>query len=121
VSHNYLECFTILAVDDSNFALDALKSITTPYKKQFEFAKDGFEAFNKFQHLSKQGQLYHLILIDLMMPNCDGIQATQLIRKYEQEHSCPSTFICGLSALENPGIIFFNFLANLLKKQRKNV
>jgi len=102
VSHNYLECFTILAVDDSNFALDALKSITTPYKKQFEFAKDGFEAFNKFQHLSKQGQLYHLILIDLMMPNCDGIQATQLIRKYEQEHSCPSTFICGLSALENP-------------------
>ena len=94
-----------MAVDDSSFALDALKSLVTPYKKQFECAKDGFEAFNKFQHLSKQGQLYHLILIDLMMPNCDGIQATQLIRKFESDNGCPSTFICGLSAVENPGML----------------
>lgn len=99
-----MEEFTILAVDDSTFVLDALKTINTSYKKKFDFAKDGFEALAKFQGLSKQGHLYHLILMDLMMPNCDGFKATQLIREFETKTKCPTSFICGLSSFDDQGI-----------------
>lgn len=91
-----------MAVDDSTFILDALKLIVTPYKKQFEFAKDGFEALKKFQSISKQGLLYHLVLMDIMMPNCGGVEATRLIREHEKKHGCPRTFICGVSSFEDP-------------------
>jgi len=54
--------------------------------KQFglkcDVAKDGMEAFNLYK--SKD---YELVLMDMQMPNVDGMQSTAMIRTHEREHS----------------------------------
>jgi signal transduction histidine kinase len=54
--------------------------------KQFglkcDVAKDGMEAFNLYK-----SEDYELVLMDMQMPNVDGMQSTAMIRSHEREHS----------------------------------
>jgi len=54
--------------------------------KQFglkcDVAKDGMEAFNLYK-----SEDYELVLMDMQMPNVDGMQSTAMIRTHEREHS----------------------------------
>lgn len=43
-------------------------------------AKDGQEAFDKVQESMRNNKHYHLIFMDVQMPNVDGIQSTKMIR-----------------------------------------
>lgn len=43
-------------------------------------AKDGQEAFDKVQESMRDNKHYHLIFMDVQMPNVDGIQSTKMIR-----------------------------------------
>lgn len=43
-------------------------------------AKDGQEAFEKVQESMRNNKHYHLIFMDVQMPNVDGIQSTKMIR-----------------------------------------
>jgi CheY-like chemotaxis protein len=63
----------------------------TPYR--LEFAEDGAVAVAKFQ----AGQ-YDLVFMDMQMPVLDGYQATEAMRRWEQEHRHAPTPIVALTA-----------------------
>lgn len=58
------------------------------------FQFDGLSALN---HI-KEGNQYDVIFMDLMMPNMDGITATQAIRKFETDNNLKPTPIIAVSA-----------------------
>lgn len=43
-------------------------------------AKDGQEAYDRVRESMENGERYHLIFMDVQMPNVDGIQSTKMIR-----------------------------------------
>ncbi|HEX9778473.1 MAG TPA: response regulator, partial [Geopsychrobacteraceae bacterium] len=57
------------------------------------------EALERYE----QGR-FDLILMDLQMPEMDGIEATSAIRKKEAEDGARRTFIIGLTAHARPEI-----------------
>jgi len=68
--------YTILAVDDDKEIRNALEIYLTNEGMRVIKAADGMEALEKL----KENDI-HLIMMDLMMPNMDGIQAILKIRK----------------------------------------
>ena len=60
---------------------------------QLDIANDGLEAVEKFQN-----NTYDLILMDIQMPNMNGYEATQMIRKIEQEKGSDAIKIIAMTA-----------------------
>jgi len=65
--------------------------------KQFglkcDVAKDGMEAFNLYKTND-----YELVLMDMQMPNVDGLQSTEMIRTHEKDNSVEPVYIVALTA-----------------------
>jgi len=72
-----LEDYTILVVDDDPEIRNALDIYLTNEGLRVIQAKDGVEALRYLDG----GDHIHLIVMDIMMPRMDGIQATLAIRK----------------------------------------
>ena len=100
----YNEEFTILAVDDSAFTFKGLEALPCKYHKKFDFARNGTEAVKKYLSNINQGILYHFILLDLVMPVMDGFETARNIRAEEANKNFPKTYICAMSAFDDPGI-----------------
>ncbi|MCP4129882.1 MAG: PAS domain S-box protein [bacterium] len=58
-----------------------------------ELADDGIEAVDRFKSSS-----FDLVLMDVNMPNCDGVEATLRIKEYEKETGMEHTPIIALTA-----------------------
>ena len=65
----------VLVVDDINTNLEVVQGLLLPYKIQVTPCKSGIEAIKKIKETA-----YDLVLMDLMMPEMDGIQAVSHIR-----------------------------------------
>jgi signal transduction histidine kinase/CheY-like chemotaxis protein len=73
----------VLIVDDIEINLDVAEGLLSPYKMTIDRAPGGHEAVRMAQQ-----HHYDLVLMDHMMPDMDGIEATAAIRAWE-ERSLP--------------------------------
>jgi osomolarity two-component system sensor histidine kinase SLN1 len=62
-------------------------------------AKDGQEAFDKVRASMENGNRFHLIFMDVQMPNIDGIQSTKMIR--EMGYSAPIVALTAFAEKSN--------------------
>lgn len=69
----------------------------TRFMKQYsdvDTAEDGSEAVDAFLLAVKKREYYDLALLDVMMPNMNGIEALKAIRAIEQENQVDREDIC---------------------------
>ncbi|MFM2320475.1 MAG: hypothetical protein RLZZ215_3096 [Pseudomonadota bacterium] len=82
----------LLAEDNPINALIATTMLETlPYR--IDLVSNGKQAFYKATHYP-----YHLILMDINMPDMDGFSTTQAIREWEQANALANTPIIALTA-----------------------
>lgn len=73
-----LENLTILVAEDNDINMEIAEFYLTSAGAKVDTAYNGLEAVQKFES-SPEGS-YSLILMDLMMPEMDGLEATRIIR-----------------------------------------
>lgn len=83
----------ILVAEDNPINVILLKELLSKLSLDADYVIDGNQAIEKFKNKN-----YDLILMDINMPNCDGITATKEIRKYEKENNKISVPIIALTA-----------------------
>lgn len=83
----------ILLVEDYEGNIVVLSYILNALDCDFDVAKTGLEALQLWK-----GHHYDLILMDIQMPEMDGLTATRTIRKMEEEQSLSRTPVIGLTA-----------------------
>lgn len=72
-----------LLVDDNFVNLRILKMYCEKRNITYSTAINGQEAVEQFRRSQEEGRPVNLVLMDLQMPVCDGIEATQQIREVE--------------------------------------
>ncbi len=76
---------TIMVVDDDMRNVFALTSLLEEYDAEVVVAKNGREAIGKLKNIEN----IDLILMDIMMPEMDGYEAMELIRKEKKYEKLP--------------------------------
>ena len=92
-NNNLFSCQKILVAEDNKSNQMLMKVLLKKMNLTFEFADDGKIAVEMFKE-----NKYDIVLMDENMPNMNGIKATKLILKYEQENNLPHTPIIALTA-----------------------
>ena len=83
----------ILLVEDYEGNIVVLTYILESLDCAYDIARTGVEAIHRWKD-----NYYDLILMDVQMPEMDGLTATKTIRKLEEEGNIASTPIIGLTA-----------------------
>jgi PAS domain S-box-containing protein len=91
--HTQLPPLRILVVDDIEQNTELLSLLLSRDEHTITTASNGFEAFDVFKE-----QDFDVILMDIHMPECDGIQATHKIRELEKFKQLKNTPIIALTA-----------------------
>lgn len=83
----------VLAVDDAKMNMLVIKGVLKKFGVQIEMATNGLEALN-----AVKGNHYDVIFMDCQMPEMDGFEATQKIRKFEEDDDRSHVPIIALTA-----------------------
>ncbi|WP_392386409.1 response regulator [Marinomonas primoryensis] len=83
----------ILLADDIEQNLTLLTLLLERQGNAIFLAKDGIQAIEQFKSLAPD-----IILMDIQMPNMDGLMTTQVIRQYEKENQLSHTPVIALTA-----------------------
>jgi|GEM_PF-2112410 len=83
-ANNVLQGKRVLVVEDDNINQLVTGLLLKKIGVEYEFAENGAIAIDCIKN-----QSYDLILMDIQMPIMDGIQATQLIREYDDYKALP--------------------------------
>jgi len=84
---------TILIVDDYEINIQVLKLILIRFGMKPEIATNGVIAVEKYKK-----NHHNIVLMDLMMPEMDGYEATKKIRLFEEENQLDKALIVAVSA-----------------------
>jgi len=89
--------FRVLIVEDNLLNQKVVANMLRQFEVTMEVANNGKAALDrvKRQDLAK----FNMVLMDVCMPEMDGLTATQEIREYERLHDLPPLPIIALSAL----------------------
>ena len=93
----------ILVVDDNEINLTVVKGLLSPLEMQIDTALSGREAI--FKVAAKK---YDLVFMDHMMPEMDGVEATQIIRKMSGVNSQVPILALTANAVEGTREMFVN-------------
>lgn len=98
-----------LIVEDEFLSRKVLKSFLMTLF-EVEIVVNGREAIEAFKLAHKEQQPYGLILMDIMMPEVDGIEALKQIRKLEAaEDLRPRVKVIMTTALDDPQTVMKSF------------
>jgi signal transduction histidine kinase/CheY-like chemotaxis protein len=75
----------ILVVDDIATNLKVAEGLLAPYKAEVDTCLNGIQAIEKVKQAISHKREYDIVLMDHMMPEMDGIEATTAIRAWEKE------------------------------------
>lgn len=89
----YLPPLDILIADDVPQNIELLKLVLERNGHKVATSSNGDEAFFSFQH-----HKFDLVLMDVHMPNKDGLQTTKEIREYENKRGLTPTPVIALTA-----------------------
>lgn len=84
---------SVLVVDDNRINRRVLEMLLQRIGHHAETVNSGQEAIERIR-----SQNYDAILMDIQMPEMDGLEATIRIREIEAKSKRPSTFICAVTA-----------------------
>jgi CheY-like chemotaxis protein len=79
---------SVLIVDDEFLTRNMLSIMLTQYGHEVTEAEDGLEALEMLQQCRPD-----VVLMDLMMPRCDGLTATKTIRDDDKLYDLPIIFL----------------------------
>ncbi|KAK8169104.1 hypothetical protein BKA80DRAFT_253389 [Phyllosticta citrichinensis] len=91
-----------LLVDDNAINLRVLKMYCEKRRVPYALAMDGNEAVSHYTS-NLLTTPFNLVLMDLQMPNCDGIEATRRIRAFEQDTGLAPAVIFIITGQDSPG------------------
>lgn len=88
-----LPILRILIADDVAQNIEILQLMLTRQGHRTVTASNGMEAYQQFLQ-----QSFDIVLMDIQMPDVDGLQASKMIRQWEQQHNKMPTPIIALTA-----------------------
>ncbi len=98
-----------LIAEDEFLSRKVLSAFLAPLF-EVDVAVNGKEAVEAFALAHQEGKPYDLILMDIMMPEMDGIQALTIIRAQEQERKLkPPVRVIMATALDDPKTVIRSF------------
>lgn len=77
----FLEKFKVLIVDDDVMVCQHTEQLLRDMHMKAEYVISGSQAVKVIEEKWKKKESYHMILVDWMMPDMDGIETTREIRK----------------------------------------
>jgi CheY-like chemotaxis protein len=83
----------VLLVDDSPDNRMLIQAYLKKLPYQIDTAEDGLAGFTKVREHE-----YDVVLMDMLMPVMDGLEATQAIRAWERAEGRPATPVVALTA-----------------------
>lgn len=98
-----------LIAEDEFLSRKVLSAFLAPLF-EVDVAVNGKEAVEAFALAHQEGRPYDIILMDIMMPEMDGIQALTAIRAQEQERRLkPPVRVIMATALDDPKTVIRSF------------
>jgi signal transduction histidine kinase/DNA-binding response OmpR family regulator len=92
------QSLSVLVAEDNDINALLIRSLLTRLDHNPEIAPDGAAAIESWRAAQEAGRPFDLILMDLHMPDIDGLEAARRIRAIEAETGSPRTRIIALTA-----------------------
>ncbi|MBY0382715.1 MAG: response regulator [Xanthobacteraceae bacterium] len=89
---------SVLVAEDNEINALLMRSLLTKLGHRPVVCINGNEAFESWLSAEMAGAPYDIVLMDVQMPNLNGVEATKMIREREAERSLPRTRILALTA-----------------------